>query len=293
MTFKTFCPASLARPCLLFAVALGFYVTASAQTQTASPTPKPQATASEPAAPTVDPKAEDILRRAVTALGGGAYTSINSVVGRGFFSNIVGGVAVPPQTFVDYLIYPDRERTDFRSSGVHDIQTNTGADKGWVFDGMTRTISDLKPEQIESFRVSLRTSFDNLLRDEWRKEGASLTYAGRREAGLARRNETVRVTYPDGFTADFEFAAREGLPAKVSYKRKIKVMKEGVEEEKEVIEEDRIERYLTFGGVQVPYTIDHYRDGEKTSRINYDSVEFNPTIPDSIFARPTNVKMIK
>jgi hypothetical protein len=151
----------------------------------------------------------------------------------------------------------------------------------------------LKPEQIESFRVTMRTSFDNLLRGEWRKEGASLTYAGRREAGLARRNEAVRVTYPDGFTADFEFAAREGLPAKVSYKRKIKVMKEGVEEEKEVIEEDRIERYLAFGGVQVPYTIDHYRDGEKTSRINYDSVEFNPTIPDAIFAKPTNVKMIK
>lgn len=293
MSLKTFCPASLVRPYLLFAVALSFFVTASAQTPTPSPTPKPQATASVPAAPTVDAKAEDILRRAVAALGGSAYTSVKSVVGRGFFSNIVGGVAVPPQTFVDYLIYPDRERTDFRSSGVHDIQTNIGADKGWVFDGMTRTISDLKPEQIESFRVSLRTSFDNLLRGEWRKEGASLTYAGRREAGLARRNETVRVTYPDGFTADFEFAAREGLPAKVSYKRKIKVMKEGVEEEKEVIEEDRIERYLTFGGVQVPYTIDHYRDGEKTSRINYDSVEFNPTIPDSIFVKPTNVKLIK
>jgi hypothetical protein len=293
MNLKTFCPASTIRLCLSFVIALGFFVTASAQTQTASPTPKPQATASAPVVPTIDPKAEDILRRAVAALGGVAYLSVKSVVGRGFFSNIVGGVAVPPQTFVDYLIYPDRERTDFRSSGVHDIQTNTGADKGWVFDGMTKTISDLKPEQIESFRVTMRTSFDNLLRDEWRKEGASLTYAGRREAGLARRNETVRVTYPDGFTADFEFAAREGLPAKVSYKHKIKVMKEGVEEEKEVIEEDRIERYLAFNGVQVPYTIDHYRDGDKTSRINYDSVEFNPTIPDAIFAKPANVKLIK
>jgi hypothetical protein len=274
---------------LLFIVALNLCVVASAQIQSS----KSEATASAPAAPTVDPKTEELLRRAVAALGGGAYTSIKSVVGRGFFSNIVGGVAVPPMSFVDYLIYPDRERTDFRSSGVHDIQTNIGADKGWVFDGMTKTISDLKPEQIESFRVTMRTSFDNLLRGEWRKEGATLTYAGRREAGLARRNETVRVTYPDGFTADFEFAAREGLPAKVSYKRKIKVVKEGIEEEKEVIEEDRIERYLTFGGVQVPFTIDHYRDGDKTSRINYDSVEFNPTIPDAIFTKPVSVKAIK
>lgn len=293
---KTFRLASFARLCLLcvFALQLCAVPFASAQTPpTTNAAPKTEATASAQSDPAADAKVQDILRRAVAALGGPAYTSIKSVVGRGYFSNIVGGVAVPPKTFVDYLVYPDRERTDFRSSGVHDIETNLDATKGWVFDGMTKTISDMKPEQLENFRLTLRTSFDNLLREGWRKEGATLSYAGRREAGLARRNETVRVTYPDGFVVDFEFAAREGLPAKVSYKHKIKVVKEGVEEEQEVTEEDRIERYIALGGVQVPYTIDHYRDGDKTSRINYDTVEFNPTIPDSIFAKPANVKAIK
>ncbi len=70
-------------------------------------------------------------------------------------------------------------------------------------------------------------------------------------------------------------------------------MKDGVEQDAEVLEEDRIERFVSFNGVQVPFTIDHYRDGDKTSRINYETVEFNPTIPDSIFARPTNPKAIK
>jgi hypothetical protein len=294
MLDKTFRSSSLARLFLLCSVTLSLStVNASAQTPATNAAQKSATTTNAPTDPASDAKVADILRRAVAALGGPAYTSINSVIGRGYFSNIVGGVAVPPQSFVDYLIYPDRERTDFRSSGVHDIQTNIGLDKGWAFNGMTKTISDLKPEQIENFRVTLRTSFDNLLRDGWRREGATLTYAGRREAGLARRNETVRATYPDGFIVDFEFAAREGLPAKVSYKHKIKVVKEGIEEEKEVTEEDRIERYITLGGVQVPFTLDHYRDGDKTSRINYDTVEFNPTIPDSIFAKPTNVKLIK
>lgn len=283
-------PVRLATAALVFALTCSS--AAQAQTPTPSATPKPAAT-STPTAPSADEKSEDVLRRAVAALGGVAYTSVKSVIGRGFFSQIAGGVAVPPQTFVDYLIYPDRERTDFKSQGVHDIQTNLGTDKGWVFDGMTRTISDMKPEQLESFRVTMRTSVDNLLRGEWRKENASLTYLGRREAGLAKRNEAVRLTYPDGFVVDFEFAAREGLPAKVIYKHTIKVVKEGVEEEKEVTEEDQIVRYLTFGGVQVPFTIDHYRDGVQTSRINYDSIEFNPTIPESIFAKPTNPKLIK
>ncbi|MCA1631231.1 MAG: hypothetical protein LC774_12995 [Acidobacteria bacterium] len=239
---------------------------------------------------TIDEKAEGILRRAVEALGGASYLNIKSVIGRGNYTPYGQGAPGDIIAFVDYLIYPDRERTDYKGQGVRSIQTNIGADKGWVYDGMTKTISDMKAEQFEDFRTSLRTSVDNLLRGEWRREGASLAYAGRREAGLARRNEAVRVTYPDGFTVDFEFGARDGLPAKVLYKRTIKT-----EDEKEAVvtEEDRIERYLTFGGVQVPFTIDHYRDGVQSSRIAYDSVEFNPAIPDTLFAKPANPKAIK
>jgi hypothetical protein len=290
MNLNLFFKLTPARLMLLLAALLFVSPATLAQSPTpSSPAPKVETKPSAPALPTVDEKAEAILKRAIDALGGAAYLNIKSVIGRGLFAQIVGGIASPPATFVDYLIYPDRERTEFKSSGVRSIQTNTGA-TGWVFDGMTKTISDVKPDGVESFHISVRTSFENLLRDSWRAEGASLAYAGRREAGLARRNEVVRAIYPDGFIAEFEFGAKDGLPAKVSYKRKIKT-KEG--EDAEVTEEDRIERYLTFNGVQVPFTIDHYRDGEKTSRITYDSVEFNPTIPESLFAKPPNPKAIK
>ncbi|MFL6230418.1 MAG: hypothetical protein ACJ741_16725 [Pyrinomonadaceae bacterium] len=288
MSPNLFRPFSLSRLSLPLCLLLSLSHAARAeQTPTPTPTPKPVVV---PATQTVDEKADAVLKRAVEALGGAAYLGVKSVVGRGFFSQIVGGIAVPPQTFTDYLIYPDRERTDLKSSGVHDISTNLDLTKGWVFDGMTKTIKDMDEAALESFRTSMRTSFDNLLRGVWRKDGASLLYLGRREAGLAKRNEAVRLIYPDGFYADFEFAAREALPAKVAYRRKIKT-KEG--EDAEVTEEDRIERYLTFAGVQVPFTIDHYRDGAQTSRTNYESVEFNPTIPDSLFAKPANPKAIK
>ncbi|MDT7602664.1 MAG: hypothetical protein QOF61_661 [Acidobacteriota bacterium] len=277
--------------CLSCALALSSAV-GSAQAQTPSPTPKAEATPKVVVPPPqiVDEKAEAILRRAVESLGGGAYLNIKSVTGRGYFTQIAGGVSASTSSFIDYLIYPDRERTDFKSPGVHDVQTNLDLTKGWVFDGMTKTIKDMDADGLESFRMTMRTSIDNLLRGAWRKDGASLSYLGRREAGLAKRNEAVRLVYPDGFVADFEFGARDGLPAKSSYKRKIKT-KEG--EDAEVTEEDRVERYLTFNGVQVPFTIDHYRDGEKTSRINYESIEFNPTIPDAIFAKPVSPKAIK
>ena len=135
-------------------------------------------------------------------------------------------------------------------------------------------------------RTAMRTSIDNILRGWWRAEGASLAYVGRREAGLARRNEVVRLTYPDGFEAEFEYDAREGLPAKVAYKRP-------GEEGERVEEEDRYAQFLTIEGARFPFVIDHYRAGQQSSRVNYETVEFNSAIPDTLFARPANIKAIK
>ncbi|HYP00822.1 MAG TPA: hypothetical protein VER76_11575, partial [Pyrinomonadaceae bacterium] len=157
---------------------------------------------------------------------------------------------------------------------------------GWLYESSTQSLVDMKPEQLEDFRLAMRTSTDNLLRGWWRKEGARLTYLGRHEAGLAKRNEAVRLTYPDGFTVDYELGAKDGLPAKTFYKRKNA-------EGEEVTEEDRFASYQIISGLTVPFVIDHFRGGVQSSRINYNSVEFNAAIPDTLFAKPASIKAIK
>lgn len=272
------------RPALATLLSLSAAHAAAAQSQPSNAPPKV-----EVAAAAADERAESIIKRAVEAVGGAAYLSVRTVVGRGHYTPYAKGVPGDLVTFLDYLVFPDRERTEFRSRGVRSIQTNvgTGADAtGWIYDGLAKSLHDMKPEQIEDFRFTMRTSLDNLLRGWWRKEGAQLTYLGRREAGLARRNEAVRLTYPDGFAVDYEFGARDFLPAKVSYKRKDK---EGNEQQ----EEDRFLRHLAFEGVTVPFVIDHYRANVQTSRINYDSVEFNRPATDALFAKPASVKAVK
>src|ERR671938_235781 len=117
-----------ARLTLLLLAALSATASARAQSQPAAPKAEAKPPAAAP--PTVDEKAEAILRRAVDALGGAVYLNVKSVIGRGLYSQIVGGVAAPPASFVDYLIFPDRERTEFKSSGVRSIQTNVGS-TGW------------------------------------------------------------------------------------------------------------------------------------------------------------------
>ena len=242
-------------------------------------TGQPKAAAQE------DEKAAAVVRRAVEALGGAAYLGVKTVVSRGHFTPFKDGAATLPTAFTDYLVLPDRERTEFHGAGVKSVQTNTG-DTGWVADLLSKKILDLKPEQAQDFRTSVRTSVDNLLRGWWRTEGADLSYVGRREAGLARRNEVVRLTYPDGFEAEFEFDARDGLPSKVKYK---KANADG----EQVEEEDRFAQIIPVGAVRVPFIVDHYTAGVQSSRVNYDAVEFNRPLPDSLFAKPADIKAIK
>jgi len=244
-----------------------------------------------PAKPgTTDPKAEAILTRGIEVLGGSAYLNVRTVVGRGFYTAFQDGISQLPARFLDYLVYPDRERTEFTSNGIRVIQTNSSG-TGWVFDGATKTISDMKSGQIEDFKRSMRTSVENLLRGWWKNEGATLSYMGRREAGLARRNETVRLTYPDGFWIEYEFAAKEGLPAKVIYKRVRK--KADSDESEEITEEDRLAKPITIGGVTAPWVVDHFINGVQTSRINFESIAYNEPAPDSLFVKPVNIKALK
>jgi len=267
----------LARLALLLAITVASCLSQT-NAQTDQPSPSP-----------ADDKAEKIVQKAIQAMGGDRYLNVKTVIGRGFFTDFKDGVSGIPLRFVDYIVFPNRERTEFSGGGQRLIQTND-RDKGWVYDGAALTLKDQTAEQLEDFRVSTRTGIENLLRGVWRTQGAKLSYVGRREAGLARRNETVRLTYPDGFSIEYEFSG-DGLPAKVLYQHKVK--KTDTDELDDIAEEDRLFKPITIDGVVAPYVIDHYRNGLQTSRINYESVEFNKPIADSLFAKPANFKAVK
>lgn len=245
-------------------------------------------------------KAEEIIQKAVKKLGGNRYLNVRTAISRGLYTQYREGQLLQTMSFVDYIVYPDSERTEFKNRGVRSIQTNVG-NAGWIFDGMGRTLKDITAEQAKDFRdFTLRTSVETLLRGVWKKENATLEYVGRREATLGRRNEVVRVTYPDGFAVEFEFSF-EHLPAKVIYKRKVETEEEssdgsiekktdGPNYEKEEI---RFAQFVEIDGILAPLVIDTYREGKQSARVNFESIEFNKEVPESLFAKPANVKEIK
>ena len=239
---------------------------------------------------TADEKSQQIINRAIEVLGGANYLNVKTVIGKGFYTTYSEGISQVPARFLDYISYPDRERTEFTGAGIKSIQTNVG-DTGWMYDGMVKKITDQSPTQVEDFKRAMRTSVENLLRGWWKQEGGKVTYVGRREAGLAKRNETVRLTYPNGFWIEYEFGARDGMPAKVIYKRSRKNMDTGDIEE--TTEEDRLFKPIEIDGVTAPWIIDHFVNGKQVSRINYENVQYNQPLADTLFAKPDDVRKIK
>jgi hypothetical protein len=231
-----------------------------------------------------DDKAEAILKKAVEKLGGERYKNVKSQIGKGKFSVMRDGAVISFQSFIDVIVFPDKERTEFKGGGGKTVQTNF-ADSGWIYDGGAEVLNDQSEKQIENFKRGMRVSLDNLLRGYWRGKAARVEYVGQRPAKLGYRNDVVKLIFEDGFSVEFEFAA-DGLPMKAVYKL---TNSEG----EEITEEDRYAQFVDVGGVKAPFIIDRFTGGKHSSRINFESVEFNKNIPDSIFNKPASVKDLK
>ena len=200
------------------------------------------------------------------------------------FSVIKDGVNVSFQSFTDVIVFPDKERTEFKGGGVKQVQTNVG-NTGWLFDGDMEQVKDQTGAQVANFQRGIRVSLDHLLRGYWRNE-AKLSYVGKRPASLGKRNDVVKLTYNDGLVVEFEFAADTGIPAKTINKR---TNADG----EEIVEEDRYAQFIETNGITAPYIVDRFTNGKPTSRINYESIEYDKHVPDSIFAKPSNPKDLK
>lgn len=228
--------------------------------------------------------ADAVIAKAVQNLGGDKYLTVTSQIGIGKFSVIRDGAVISFQRFTDVIVFPDKERTEFKGQGSRTVQANVGS-TGWLFDGDQELIKEQTEQQIDGFKRSIRTSLDTLLRGYWKGQG-TLTYVGKRAATLGRRNDVVKLTYDDGFAVEFEFSADDGTPQKAIHKR---TNADG----EEVKEEDRYAQFVATNGIKSPFIIDRFTNGKHSSRINYETVEFNKRVNDAIFSKPGSPKELK
>ena len=229
-------------------------------------------------------KAAILIREAIRVRGGETYLKITTSISRGQFTPFEKGVSDAPTPVIDYIVYPDRERTEFGKGDSKYVQTNSGA-TGWVYEAKQKMIRDQTEDQIKGVQQGMRFDLDNLLKRGWLESGAKLVYVGRREVWRNTFSEAVRIDFADGAQATLHFDPRAKLPLMTEYKT--------ITEGKTSNEQSRYYRWVEFNGVQFPTIIDFYREGQQTARVSVDSVEYNAEVPEKLFAKPVNIKEIK
>jgi hypothetical protein len=229
-------------------------------------------------------RAAALVHDVVKARGGDLYLSIRSVVSRGQYTGFDKGVSGDPTTFVDYTVYPGRERTEFGKGDTKIVQTNSEI-ANWIYEAIQKMIRDQTEEQVKNFQQGLRFDLDQLLRTATAQKGVKLVYLGRREPWKNTFSEAVRVDFDDGGSAILHIDSRSKLPLMVEHKI---ITSEGT-----VNSETRFYRWVDFGGIQFPTLQDFYRGGKQSARVSFDIVSFNEIVPDKLFVKPLSIKEVK
>jgi hypothetical protein len=229
-------------------------------------------------------KAVALLRDAIAARGGDPYLKIRTVESRGDYTPFEKGVSGDPLSFVDYIAYPGRERTEFGKGDNKFVQSNSEI-ANWVYEAKQKMIRDQKEDQVKQFQQTSRYDLDSLLRTGVQQAGLTLVYLGRREAWRNTFSDAVRVDFTDGGTATLHFDTRAKLPLMIEYKT---VGEEGV-----VNNEVRYYRWVDFNGIKFPTIQDFFHNGKQSARVSFDTVSFNVSLPDKLFAKPSSIKEVK
>src|SRR5215470_8367362 len=228
----------------------------------------------------------ELIKQAVQARGGERFLSFTSIMSTGVYTRFDKGLSQNPIQFIDWIVYPDKERTEFGKGKKKNrkIQVNVGK-TGWVYDGDAETLKDQTDKQIEEHLEGLDFDIERLLRAAAKGAGVEVGFAGREETRPGERADSIAIRFKSDRTAYLLLDSQTHLPMSLSYEK--------TEDGGLVKEEIRFNQYVDYDGVKFPNIVDFFRDNVQTVRVNVESIKLNTQVSEELFAKPASAKAIK
>ena len=251
---------------LLLTLSLASTLCAQAPTAPASQEKNP------PAASRIDPKAQEVLNKAIQSLGGEAFLQAKSVYMRGRTYAISEDSASGVVPFESTVEFPDKRRFSYGKDKP--ITLINDGEHGWQIDryGMVR-----QPlEQVRRWKNGARYGYENLLRRVIREDGVLVQDAGRDFTdNLAAR--VVTITDAQQVQIRVYLSTVNSLPIRVTYR----VQNPETHDWEEFGE--MYSDYRDFQGIQTPRHVTRSLDGDRYSEVFRNVVEYNREIPANYF----------
>jgi len=225
-----------------------------------------------PGASRIDPKAKDILDRAIRSLGGQAFLQAKSISTRGRTFAISEGVAAGFAPFRSIVVYPDKRHFSYGKDKP--VTLINDGERGWQLDryGTVRQSA----EQVRRWRIGSWYGYENLLRGIVAEGGVLIQDAGRDFTdNLAAR--VIEITDAQQVHIRLYVHTVNYHPLRLTY-RVQNPESHDWEEFAEVYSD-----YRTFQDIDTPMHITRYLNGERYSEIFRNAVEYNAEIPPNSF----------
>ena len=220
----------------------------------------------------VDPKAQQLLDRAIQALGGSAFLHAKTLTTKGRIFAIRDETTAGLETFQSFVQYPDKRRFSYGKT-MPVILINNG-DRGWEIDRYG--LIDQPAEQLQRWITSNRYSLENLLRLRINDPGALVQIGGVDFVDNVP-TQSVEITAVGGMNVRVDFDRRTFLPARVTYE----VRNPKSEEPDEF--SDAYTDYKMFDGIMTPMHITRYLNGERVGETYRNFAKYDEEYPARYF----------
>jgi hypothetical protein len=227
-------------------------------------------------------KARDILDQAIAALGGQAYLQLRDADCTARFAGFERSGEVGGLGQVRILRqFPDKNRTEYDKRG--DIVTVYAGDTGWTLD--RSGVEEMPAGEIAVYQEQLKNDANFILRYRLNEPGLTLRYGGTEVVDLKQvdwieigdsegRNVRIAVDRVSRFPVRFVVNTRDN---------------EGARNESTTV----YSNYRPVNGVQMPFQVSRFRNGQQVSQVFYTACKYNTNLPGELFDRASLDKHFK
>lgn len=229
-------------------------------------------------APAVSPdqanahKAKALIDQAIQALGGQAYLTIRDVEQQGRLYSFHHGRESGGGVFWSFAEFPDKERVEVTKE--RDIAELYVGDKAWelTFKGARPIEEKERSEYVRRRHFSLETVLRTWVNDP----GVVLLSEGMAIAAQ-HPSEQVTLINTQNESVTLYFDSETHLPVKKSF-----TWRDPVDKQKN-LEEEVYENYRAVSGIQAPYNVTRYFNGDMARQRFLNSVTINQGLDQAMF----------
>ncbi len=220
----------------------------------------------------IDPKAKELLDRALRALGGPAFLSFKTMTSTGRIYAIEEGATAGLAPFESAVEYPDKRRFSYGKKKPV-VLINNG-DQAWEIDkyGLTQQV----PEQVRRWKVSNHYSLENLMRLRIHEPGV-LIQAGGVDFVDNVPTQVIDIVEPRGQEVKLHLNRQNDMPVRLDYR----VQDPQTQEWDDYA--DVYADYQKFQEIQTPMHITRFRNGDRYSETFRHTVRYDEKYPPEYF----------